>query len=282
MLVITKVLFKLFFIFKMSITIAVANQKGGVGKTTTAVNLATELALTGNRVVLLDLDPQGSATSGLRIDSTVLNKDLYDVFIEKANLSEILISTPIDKLEIIASARDLVSIEMELVEKAERELILNKELAKLNRSFVVIDCPPSSGLLTLNALGAADFLLVPLQAEYYALEGISSLMETVDFVRQTFNPSLKLLGVLMTMFDARTNLSAQVESEARNFFQKYMFDTKIPRSVKLSESPSHGKPIALYDSNSAGAKAYKVFTIELMEKISSHFEISKHMDSAQA
>lgn len=246
--------------------IAVANQKGGVGKTTSSVSIAAELASSGRRVLLVDFDPQGSASSGLGISISQDDpEDLYDVFLGKTSLSNIIRPTSIPLLFIAPASPDLVSIEVEVGRAPGRELILKSQLNLLKVSFdyVIIDCPPSSGLLTLNALGAADSILIPLQAEYYALEGLSSLMKTVEFVQHTFNPTLGVLGVFMTMFDARTNLSNQVESEARSFFADKMFATRIPRNIKLSECPSHGVPICVYDKDSAGAVAYRMLSAEI-------------------
>lgn len=254
----------------MGKVIAISNQKGGVGKTTSAVSLASELALMGKRVLLIDFDPQGSATSGLGIELQEEGNDLFDVFFGRATLAGIIKASKIDGLLVAPSSQDLVGLEIELGRTAGRELILKSELKLLRTShdYVLIDCPPSSGLLTLNALGAADSILIPLQAEYYALEGLSALIKTVEFVQQTFNPDLKLLGVFMTMFDARTNLSNQVEAEARNFFHDLMFKTRIPRNIKLSECPSHGVPICLYDPSSAGAVAYKALALEVESRCS--------------
>lgn len=249
----------------MSYVISVANQKGGVGKTTSAVNISAELALMGRRVLLVDFDPQGSATSGLGIHVNEEGKDLYDLFFHRVPLSSVIKSSNINGLSVAPASKDLVSIEVELGKAPGRELILRTELKLLRDSYdyVLIDCPPSSGLLTMNALGASDKVIIPLQSEYYALEGLSALMSTIGFVKQTFNPELELLGVFLTMFDARTTLSHQVEAEAKNYFKELMFESKIQRSIKLSEAPSHGLPIALYAGDSPGAKAYKSLAMEL-------------------
>lgn len=249
----------------MAKIISVTNQKGGVGKTTSCVSLASELALMGKRVLLVDLDPQASASSGLSIELHPPGSDLYDVFFGRLPLKDIIKSSKINGLEIVPSSKDLIGIEIELGKAPGRELILKSELTMLKRSFdyIFIDCPPSSGLLTLNAVGASDYLIIPLQAEYYALEGLSALMGTVEFVKQTFNQRLEILGVFLTMYDARTNLSSQVQNEAREFFKERMFNTVIPRNIKISESPSHGLPICLYDPESTGAKAYHDLAVEL-------------------
>ncbi len=249
----------------MGHVISISNQKGGVGKTTSAINISTELALSGRRVLLVDFDPQGSASSGLGVEINPEGQDIYDMFFGKVSLANIIKPSQVANLFVAPSSSDLVGLEIELGKTPGRELILRSELNLLRTSYdyVLIDCPPSSGLLTLNALGAADKILIPLQAEYYALEGLSALMRTIDFVKQTFNPGLQVLGVFVTMYDSRTNLSVQVESEARGFFKDLFFETKIPRNIKLSESPSHGLPIALYDSSSAGARAYKSLTMEV-------------------
>lgn len=243
----------------MGTVAAIANQKGGVGKTTSAVSIGAELALSGRSVLLVDFDPQASATSGLGVELLEEGKDLYDLFFGRVSLSEIIRPSKVSGLSVAPASKDLVGLEIELGKVAGRELILRSEL-KLHRArydYVIIDCPPSSGLLSLNALGAADQVLIPLQAEYYALEGLSALIQTIEFVQQTFNPKLRIGGVFITMFDSRTNLSTQVESEARSYFGSAMFDSIIPRNVRLSEAPSHSLPICLYDQSSAGAKAYK-------------------------
>ncbi len=252
----------------MACVIAISNQKGGVGKTTSSVSIAYELSRLGYKTLLIDFDPQASATSGLGLALRDAGVDLYDMFFKRVLLSKIVTKSPFDNLYVAPSSKDLVSLEIEMGKAAGRELILRSELAPLHQIFdyVVIDCPPSSGLLTLNALGAAKYILVPLQAEYYALEGVTSLMSTVEFVKHTFNPNLDLLGVFMTMTDNRTNLSVQVEREAREFFKGSMFVTSIPRSIKLSECPSHQKPIGVYDPGSTGAKAYRLLTAEVVER----------------
>ena len=253
----------------MSCIIAIANQKGGVGKTTSAVSLAAELALMGRKVLLVDFDPQGSATSGLGLEAPDEGRDLHDVFFGRMPLSQILLQSQIPTLSVAPSSEDLVALEVELGKTPGRELILRTELAAVASAFeyVLIDCPPSSGLLTLNALGASGHVLIPLQAEYYALEGLSALMRTIKFVQQTFNPGLEVLGVFMTMVDSRTNLSTEVENEARGFFGAAMFETRIPRNIKLSEAPSHGLPICLYDVSSSGARAYHALAVEIDARV---------------
>jgi chromosome partitioning protein len=249
--------------------VALANQKGGVGKTTSAVSLSSQMALLGYRVLLIDFDPQTSATSGLGIERRAEGEDLYDVFFGRVPLESILTPSCVNGLDVVPGSPDLVSLELELGKTPGRELILRSALSTVGPSYdlIFIDCPPSSGLLTLNALGAAQHVLVPLQAEYYSLEGLSGLLNTVSFVQQTFNPGLQLLGVFLTMFDARTNLSVQVHEEASAHFEDRLFRAKIPRNIRLSESPSHGKPICLYDSTSAGARAYLALCGEIIERL---------------
>lgn len=252
----------------MAYTIAIANQKGGVGKTTSAVSLSSEIAQMGYRVLLIDLDPQGSATSGVGLTMTQDDADLYDMFFGRLGLGDIITETSIPSLDLVPGSRDLVGLEIELGKADGRELILKSELESLalNYDFIIIDCPPSSGLLTLNAMGAADSILIPLQAEYYALEGLTALIETIEFVRATFNPELTILGVFLTMFDLRTNLSGMVEQEAREYFGELAFSTRIPRNVRISECPSHGIPIGKYDPASAGAVAYCNLAKEVVER----------------
>lgn len=253
----------------MGRVIAISNQKGGVGKTTSAISISAQLALFGYKVLLVDFDPQGSATSGLGIAPAEEGSDIYDMFFGKVSLAEIIRSTQVKGLDVAPASRDLVGLEIELGKQPGRELILRTQLSLLSKSydFVFIDCPPSSGLLTLNALGAADGIMVPLQAEYYSLEGISALMGTVTFVQQTFNPALELIGVFLTMYDGRTNLALSVEREAREFFKERMFKAPVPRNIKLSECPSHGIPICVYDPSSSGAKAYRMLCEELVERL---------------
>ena len=252
----------------MGKVIAVANQKGGVGKTTSSINIGAELASMGRSVLLVDFDPQASASSGLGIEPKSPGEDVYDMFFGRVTLQSIVCPTAVPNLSVAPSSKDLVGLEIELGKAPGRELILKTQLTLLKQSFdyVIIDCPPSSGLLSLNALGAADGVLVPLQAEYYALEGLSALMNTIQFVQQTFNPELKILGVFMTMYDGRTNLSPQVQAEATKFFGPLMFRARVPRNIKLSEAPSHAKPICVYDPQSPGAVAYKEIAAEVDER----------------
>ena len=249
----------------MGKVIALVNQKGGVGKTTSAVSLASEMAKMGRSVLLIDLDPQASASSGLGVKLQSEGEDLYDVFFGNISISKIIKQCLVNNLDVVPGSKDLVSLELEIGKTQGRELILQTELSLLKKQYdyIYIDCPPSSGLLTLNALGASDYILIPLQAEYYALEGISGLMNTVNFVKQTFNPKLELLGVFLTMYDYRTKLSGLVEEEARKFFNDLVFKTIIPRNIRLSECPSYSQPICVYDPKSIGAKAYHELATEI-------------------
>jgi chromosome partitioning protein len=253
----------------MTHTIAIANQKGGVGKTTSAVSISAQLALLGFKVLLLDFDPQASATSGVGVAKHPEGADLYDAFFGRIPLKDTIVPSPIENLRVIPGSHDLVSLELEIGKTPGRELILKTSLRDVQSGFdvIIIDCPPSSGLLTLNALGAAQSVLVPLQAEYYSLEGLSGLLNTINFVQQTFNPSLKLLGVFLTMYDARTRLSVQVREEAEQHFGDLMFKARIPRNIRLSECPSHGMPICTYDSASVGARSYLALVGELIERL---------------
>jgi len=238
---------------------ACTNQKGGVGKTTTVINLAAFLALSGTRTLVIDLDPQGNATSGLGVDRRSVEGSSYDALVDRAPLSELVMGTPVEGLDLLPSSPSLSGAEVELVGLEGRERRLSASLAELNDGYerVLIDCPPSLGLLTVNALTAADGVLIPIQTEYYALEGLSQLVNTIRRVREGLNPRLEIEGVLLTMYDARTNLSAQVASEVRRHMNGSVYDTIVPRSVRLSEAPSHGLPIALYDPGSRGASAYR-------------------------
>jgi len=236
----------------------IANQKGGVAKTTTAVNIGACLASLGKKVLLIDIDPQGNASSGLGINRTEIDHCIYDVLINNIPVSSVTVKTDIEGLEIVPATIQLAGAEIELVSSISRELKLKKalHLVKENYDYVLIDCPPSLGLLTLNALTAADSLIIPIQCEYYALEGLGQLLNTIQLVQKHLNPDLELEGVVLTMFDARTNLSIQVVDEVKNYFKGKVFGTIVPRNVRLSEAPSHGKPIITYDPKSRGAEVY--------------------------
>lgn len=253
------------FVVKVS---ACTNQKGGVGKTTTVVNLAAYLALSGHRTLVIDLDPQGNATSGLGLDPRSANQSVYEALIGRAELAEVIIKTGIEGLDVAPSSPALAGAEIELVDMPARERRLAAALAGVAERYerVLIDCPPSLGLLTLNALTAADGVVIPIQTEYYALEGMSQLLDTIRRVRETLNPRLELDGVLLTMFDSRTNLSEQVAGEVRRHLRATVFDTVVPRSVRLSEAPSHGVPIPIYDGASRGALAYRSLAGELLAR----------------
>ena len=252
----------------MGQTIACANQKGGVGKTTTVVNLATALALAGQRVLVVDLDPQGNATSGFGIDRSRLDGSLYEVLLEERGLDSVIIATDVDGCAIAPASVALAGAEIELATAPQRERRVKRALAGVTDRFdyLLIDCPPSLGLLTVNALTAATSVLIPTQCEYYALEGLSQLIATLNLVRDNLNPTLAIKGVVLTMFDARTNLSSDVASEVRGHFGHAVFDTMIPRSVRLSEAPSFGLPIALYRADSRGAESYAALAAELLRR----------------
>jgi len=259
--------------------VAIVNQKGGVGKTTTAVNLATSVAQFAKNVLLIDFDPQGNATSGLGIEKNSLKKTVYDLILDESSFSEVIISTPVDFLDLIPANLDLIGAEIELVNLPAREYKLKNALEKIPRvnqprfdsearralyDYIFIDCPPSLGLLTLNALTAAKSFLIPLSCEYYALEGLTHLLKTVNLVRDNLNPDLVLEGVLLTMYDSRVKLSEQVKEEVEKFFQDKVYQTIIPRNVRLAEAPSFGKPVLLYDPNSKGAFAYLDLAKEIL------------------
>ena len=243
----------------MGQTIACANQKGGVGKTTTVINLATYLALAGDRVLIIDLDPQGNATSGLGIDKSQVERSIYNGIVDSVDLIQLVVPTAVPGLDLIPSSLALVGAEIELAGVMSRERRLQRALATFESSYdyILVDCPPSLGLLTINALTASDAVLVPVQCEYYALEGVSQLIATINLVRDHLNPNLAIKGVVLTMFDARTNLSTEVSAEVRRHLGSSVYQTVIPRSVRLSEAPSHGLPIALYRPESKGAEAYR-------------------------
>ncbi|MFP6564678.1 MAG: AAA family ATPase [Myxococcota bacterium] len=246
--------------------LAIVNQKGGVGKTTTAVNLAAGLALEGRATLLIDLDPQANASSAFGV--VAADRHIYDVLIGRHPLSQVARATEIDTLHLVPSGTDLVGIEIELANSENRERLLEAALAEAREhyEFTIIDCPPSLSILTLNALTASDSLLIPLQCEYYALEGLARLLETLERVRDRFNAELAIEGLLLTMVDSRNNLSRQVEAEVRSHFGDRVYQTRIPRNVRLSEAPSHGKPVALYDNASAGARAYAALTREILSR----------------
>jgi chromosome partitioning protein len=254
----------------MAHIVAIANQKGGVGKTTTAVNLAASLAIAERRTLILDADPQGNATSGVGIAKHELQLSLYDALVENRPPHEIVMPVPgLPHLSVLPGTQDLVGAELQLVDRPNRESALRAVLEPLQSDYdyVVVDCPPSLGMLTLNVLAAANTVLIPIQCEYYGLEGISQLLNTVRLVQQNFNPGLAISGVLLTMYDARLNLCRQVADDAKEYFGGKMFITPIPRNVRLAEAPSFGKPILLYDVQSVGAKSYLSVAQELMRRI---------------
>ena len=252
----------------MGFVIVIANQKGGVGKTTTAVNLAASLAAAEKKALLVDCDPQGNATTGVGIDRNGLAKGLYEFLLESASEQEVVLETSLPGLTVIGASISLIGAEVEMAEVENREFLLRRNLDSLRDKYdyVFLDCPPSLGFLTVNALVAADAILVPLQCEYYALEGLSQLLKTVKAVKKSLNPTLSLAGILLTMYDRRNNLSQQVAEEVRMHFKKGVFRTMIPRNVRLSEAPSHGKPILLYDIRSTGAQSYLALAKEFIER----------------
>jgi chromosome partitioning protein len=238
--------------------IAIANQKGGVGKTTTSVNLGACLAYIGRRVLLVDVDPQGNATSGIGIEKADVEHCIYDILVDDVDVKEVIKPTAVENLEIIPATIQLAGAEIELVPTISREVRLKRalETVKHNYDYMIIDCPPSLGLLTINALTASDAVLIPVQCEYYALEGLSQLLSTVRLVQKHLNTELMIEGVLLTMLDARTNLGIQVIDEVKKYFQDKVYQTIIPRNIRLSEAPSHGQPIIIYDPRSRGAEVY--------------------------
>jgi chromosome partitioning protein len=253
----------------MARVIAIANQKGGVGKTTTAVNLGASLAVAERKTLIIDIDPQGNATSGLGYDGGEIVTSIYDVLVNERTIAEARVQgARFGPLDLVPSTRDLVGAEIELVSAIARETILRSALAEIRDEydFVLVDCPPSLGLLTLNTLTAADSVLIPIQCEFYALEGLSQLLNTVRLVQRGLNTGLEIEGVLLTMFDRRLNLSRQVAAEAREYFGDRVFETVIPRNVRLAEAPSFGQPIVQYDALSAGAQSYLLLARELIRR----------------
>ena len=250
-------------------TIAIVNQKGGVGKTTTAINLAAYIARMGKTVLLVDLDPQGNATSGLGIDKYANEQSLYDVLAKAADINIVRHTTNIERLDILPSNHNLSGAEIDLVSIADREYVLATALKKLQGQYDVclIDCPPSLGLLSVNGLVAADYVFVPVQTEFYAMEGMGQLVQTIQRIQQKLNPTLSILGVVLTMYDARTSLSSQVKEEVERVFGDLVFRTVIPRNVRLAEAPSHGEPIIKYDKWSKGARSYKALAKEVVNRL---------------
>lgn len=252
----------------MGRVIAIANQKGGVGKTTTAVNLSACLAHLGKKTLLIDIDPQGNTTSGVGIDKGDVDNCIYNVLVEDKRAQDVIISTSVDNLHILPSTIQLAGAEIELVPTISREVRLKRAIEKVKEQYdyIVIDCPPSLGLLTINSLTASDSVLIPVQCEYYALEGLSQLLNTVRLVQKHLNHDLEIEGVLLTMLDARTNLGIQVIEEVKKYFREKVFQTIIPRNVRLGEAPSHGEPIITYDPKSRGAEVY----VDLAKEVMSH------------
>lgn len=251
----------------MAKVVSIANQKGGVGKTTTSVNLSAALAKKGKRVLLIDADPQGNATSGLGIDKEI-EKSIYDVIINEVNIDEAVKETKLKKLKICPSNINLAGAEVELVSLMSREHRLKERIDEVRDKYdyIFIDCPPSLGLITLNAFTASDSVLIPVQCEYYALEGLGQLINTINLVRRHLNKSIEIEGAVLTMFDSRTNLSNQVVKEVKSYFENRVYKTVIPRNIKLSEAPSYGMPISIYDAKSKGAKCYEKLAKEFLEK----------------
>lgn len=248
--------------------IAIINQKGGVGKTTTAVNLSSCLAAAEKKTVLIDMDPQANSTSGIGVDAKNVDKSVYDVLIDAKSINEVIQSTELGYLNLVPSSIALVGAEIELVSMIARESRLKTALTHIkdDYDYIIIDCPPSLGLLTVNTLTAADSVIIPIQCEYYALEGLSQLMNTINLVKESLNPGLDIEGVLLTMYDSRLNLSRQVSEEVRKFFNEKVYNTVINRNVRLSEAPSFGKPIILYDVLSTGAENYMSLTKEVLAR----------------
>lgn len=251
----------------MAKVVALFNQKGGVGKTTTNVNLSACIANKGKKVCVIDIDPQGNTTSGFGIDKSQLEFSIYDLLIDGVNIKDIIIKTDYNNIDLIPSSSELAGAEIELVSTTDREKKLKKAIDEIRQDYdyIFVDCPPSLGLLTINSLSAVDSVLIPIQCEYYALEGVSQLMNTIQLVKQSLNPNLEIQGVVLSMFDGRTNLSIQVVDEVKNYFKGKVYTTIIPRNVRLAEAPSHGQPIIYYDNKSKGAEAYCELAEEFIE-----------------
>lgn len=252
----------------MGRTIVVANQKGGVGKTTTAINLSASLAELGQKVLIIDMDPQGNATSGIGVEKEDAENTVYELLLGQCTIEDCMIKDVYKNLSLLPSNINLAAAEIELIDIDEKEYILKKEVAKVkeNYNFIIIDCPPSLSMLTINSMCASDTVLVPIQCEYYALEGLTQLMHTINLVRERLNPDLEMEGVVFTMYDARTNLSLQVVENVKNNLNQTIYKTIIPRNIRLAEAPSHGMPINIYDSRSTGAESYKLLAEEVIHR----------------
>ncbi len=248
--------------------VSFSNQKGGVGKTTTCVNMAAYLALSNRKVLLVDLDPQGNATTGLGFQKSKLKKSVYNVLIEEENVADNVLDTELENLKLLPANIDLAGAEVELVYKKGREKVLKNALDKVKNSYdyILIDCPPSLGLLTINALAGADGVIIPIQSEYYALEGLSQLMNSISLVRSHLNREIQVYGIVLTMYDGRSKASKDISAEIRKYFSKVLYEVVIPRNIRLSEAPSHGKPVVLHDPKCMGAKAYGALTEEFLKK----------------
>jgi len=252
----------------MGRTIAIANQKGGVGKTTTAINLSACLAEKGEKVLVIDIDPQGNTSSGFGIDKDRAKNTIYDVILNQIDISKSIRKKVVNNLDLIPSNVNLAGAEIDLIDVDHREYCLKEAIGKIkkNYNYIILDCPPSLSMLTVNAMTASDTVLVPIQCEYYALEGLTQLIQTINLVKKKLNPSLELEGVVFTMFDSRTNLSLQVVENVKDNLKQNIYKTIIPRNIRLAEAPSHGKPINLYDSKSSGAESYRLLAQEVMNR----------------